>query len=368
MPGRIVSPGRMWGSAWIPLRALLFALVLGAGGGMVFVWVGMPLPWMLGAVLATMIAAFSGAPIGVPNVFRNSMLVVLGVLIGSGFTPEILSLLPRWAISITGVLGFTILLVPLSYWFFRRVVGYRKVDAFFAGLPGGLAAVIFIGAEVGADLRKLSVIHSTRIVVVCFVIPVWIRLTDGTVRSVTAMPRFQGGLEGRDALVLVACGLVGYFVAARLRLPAPFMLGPLFFSAAAHMMGWTAAKPPVLLVVAAQVVVGSAIGCRFVGVSVRQVLGSVALGLVIAVVMLIGAFGMAFGLHKLTGLPFNAMLLALAPGGLPEMTLIALSLDIDLALVVSHHLARVLFINLAVPILARIVLRPEDMAGPQPGD
>jgi hypothetical protein len=59
--------------------------------------------------------------------------------------------------------------------------------------------------------------------------------------------------------------------------------------------------------------------------------------------------------HRLTGLPYNAVLLALAPGGLPEMTLIALSLHIDLALVVSHHLVRVLFINVGVPLLFRLL-------------
>jgi uncharacterized membrane protein AbrB (regulator of aidB expression) len=37
------------------------------------------------------------------------------------------------------------------------------------------------------------------------------------------------------------------------------------------------------------------------------------------------------------------------------MTLIALSLHIDLALVVSHHLVRVLFINVGVPLLFRLL-------------
>jgi hypothetical protein len=74
--------------------------------------------------------------------------------------------------------------------------------------------------------------------------------------------------------------------------------------------------------------------------------------------MVASAFAMAWLLHRITGLPYNAVLLALAPGGLPEMTLIALSLHIDLALVVSHHLVRVLFINLAVPVLYRLLYGP----------
>ena len=115
--------------------------------------------------------------------------------------------------------------------------------------------------------------------------------------------------------------------------------------------------------VAAQVVVGSAIGCRFVGIALRRVLGTLALSGVSAVLMVASAFAMASLLHRITGLPYNAVLLALAPGGLPEMTLIALSLHIDLALVVTHHLVRVLFINLAVPVLYRMLYgKPEPSA------
>ena len=77
--------------------------------------------------------------------------------------------------------------------------------------------------------------------------------------------------------------------------------------------------------------------------------GTVGLGVVSALGMLAVAMGAAALLHRLTGLPFDALLLSLAPGGLPEMTLIALSLDIDLAMVVAHHLVRVLFINLLSP-------------------
>lgn len=334
------------------LGQLTLALLMGTLGGWVFSRLGFPLPWLLGAVFLTLLGAFSRLPIDVPAPFRNGMLVVLGVLVGSGFSPEILGRLPRWYVSISVVLLYSITITALGYVFFRRLAGYDQVNAFFAGLPGGLAAVIFIGAEAGADLRRLSLVHSVRIVLVCFTIPLWIRFAEG-IDSAPSLPPASGAMGVGDALLLAACGVLGYFLAAKLRFPAPFLLGPLLLSGGAHLVGFTAAKPPGLLVIAAQVVVGSAIGCRFVGVSIKQALGSVGWGLAATALMVGGAFATALGLHWGTGLPFNAMLLSLAPGGLPEMTLIALSLDIDLALVVSHHLVRVLFINLVVPLLAR---------------
>lgn len=348
-----------------PAGRLALALAVGAAGGWTFDRLGLPLPWMLGAVCFSLAAALAGAPMAVPNGFRNGMLLVLGVLIGSGFTPDILAHVHQWAVSISLVLVYTVALTFGGAWFFRHAGGYSRLDAFFAGLPGGLAAVVFIGAEVGADLRRLSIVHSVRIVLVCFTIPFWIRLAEGV--GVGAVQRsLTAWMPPGDALLLAACGIVGYFLARRLRLAAPFLLGPLILSGAVHLAGLTAAKPPGLLIVAAQVVVGSAIGCRFVGVALRRVLGTVGLGLASAALMVATAFAAAWGVHALTGLPYNAVLLALAPGGLPEMTLIALSLHIDLALVVSHHLVRVLFINIGVPLLYRLLFGRGGAAAPPP--
>ena len=53
-------------------------------------------------------------------------------------------------------------------------------------------------------------------------------------------------------------------------------------------------------------------------------------------------------LHLLVGEPVAAVFLAFAPGGLAEMTLIALSLKINVIYVTVHHVGRiVLAVSLA---------------------
>ncbi len=340
---------------WLGAGRLALALALGSTGGWLFARLNLPLPWMLCAVCFTLVAALGGAPVVVPDAVRNGMLIVLGVLIGSGFSPEVLGQLHRWALSISLVLLYTVLLTFAGAAFFRRLAGFRPVDAFFAGLPGGLAAVVFIGADAGADLRRLSIVHSVRIVAVCFSIPFWVRYSEGLAGIVASRAGTTAAMDWPDALLLTACAGAGLYLARRARLSAPYLLGPMLLSATAHMTGLTAARPPSMLVVAAQVAIGSAIGCRFMGISLRRVLGTLGWGFAAALLMIGSAFAMAWLVHGATGLPYDAVLLALAPGGLPEMTLIALSLHIDLALVVSHHLVRVLFINVAVPVLFRLL-------------
>jgi uncharacterized protein len=59
----------------------------------------------------------------------------------------------------------------------------------------------------------------------------------------------------------------------------------------------------------------------------------------------VAALGLAFmfaeGLHLLVGEPVAAVFLAFAPGGLAEMSLIALSLQMSAIYVTAHHVARI---------------------------
>ena len=52
----------------------------------------------------------------------------------------------------------------------------------------------------------------------------------------------------------------------------------------------------------------------------------------------------AFTLSLISGLNIIALMLAYSPGGLTEMSLVALSLQIEVAFVAFHHIARVLIV------------------------
>src|SRR3546814_5734267 len=75
-------------------------------------------------------------------------------------------------------------------------------------------------------------------------------------------------------------------------------------------------------------------------------------------------------LHPLTGLPTIGIFLAFAPGGVAEMSLIALALSIDAALVATHHIVRIFLIVVLTPLLFRVL--PAQVVGrpglPAPGE
>ena len=112
--------------------------------------------------------------------------------------------------------------------------------------------------------------------------------------------------------------------------------------------------PPGWMIAATQVVLGTGLGARFAGIGRDLLLRAGKAALANAAASLAIAFGFATALHGLTGEPVAAVFLAFAPGGLAEMSLIALSLQMSVIYVTAHHVVRIV---LAVVVLQGIARR-----------
>ena len=251
------------------LKPLLLALVIGTIGGFVFDYLRMPLAWMLGACVFSTVAAFSGLRIGMRVRLRQGMIIIMGVLLGAGFTPDLVQRLGQWAISLVVLTGMTMTGATLCYLWFRRFTDWDKPTCYFAAMPGGLNDMTILGGAMGGEERAIALAHALRILTVVLTIPVWYRLVNGAQTSVLTMTHGASNYDWQDYAILTACGIAGALLGRLLRLPASFMMGPMILSAIVHLSGVTDSKPPGELVAAAQIVMGTGIGCRFVGAASR---------------------------------------------------------------------------------------------------
>lgn len=344
-----------WAARLVPFARVALALALGTVGGILFDAFGLPLAWMLGAMTVSTACALAGLPMEMDQRLRKGMVAVLGVMIGSAFTPDLVGRLPQWGPSLIGLAVYTLTAALAGGAYFRRVAKYDPVTAHFSAVPGGVTEMTLVGGAMGADDRTISLSHGVRILVTVFVIPFWFRYFEGFDGGGTAIAAPLHGLSGRDALVMAACALAGAPLAARLRIPAAYLTGPLFLSAIVHLAGATEARPPGTLVAVAQVVLGTAIGCRFAGVELGRVMHTLKHGLAAIVLLLCLTFLFGTALAALTGLERKALYLAFSPGGVTEMSLIALALGIDIAYVSTHHLARILMVVVLAPVSFRLM-------------
>lgn len=317
----------------------------------------LPLPWMLGALCVTMTAAVARLPVAGPIRIRPAVVAVIGVLLGSRFTPEVVDQAAQAAVTVAILLVYLALVAVVVVPFYRFVGRQDWTTAYFAGMPGGLSEMIELGEAKGADVPAIVLAHSLRIVVTIGLMALLFRFGLGHEVGTGATQPTEAPLGAVDALVLAACAVVGAVLGTRLRLPAPTFLGPLILSAAVHLVGWTESVPPALLVNAAQVALGTMLGCRFQGIvpGVLARAGMLSLGATGLTLALAGLGAVA--MLELAGVGIDQALLALAPGGLTEMGLIALAINADVAFVALHHVLRILVVIVVAPLALPLLVR-----------
>ncbi len=341
----------------------LLALAIGAAGGWLAHSLHLPLAWMIGAMLASTAGAIGGLPVTLPSWLRTLFIAVLGVMLGSRFRPEILQQLGEWSVSLGGLVFYTIVAGLIGMAYLRRFGGYDGVTSYFSAMPGGLSEMILVGSAMGGDARVIALMHASRILIVILILPFAFQVLfgyDPVNRPASGPPMAEEGL--RDIGMLIGAGIVGYFAARAARLPASQLVGPMLCSAAIHLLGWTQATPPAELVAVSQVVIGTAIGCRFAGTRVYFVLRVVTAAAGLTILLLLLSLGFALALHAMTDLPTPSLVLAYAPGGLAEMSLVALALALDAAFVATHHIARIFLVVVLAPNAFRLRRRYQEKA------
>src|SRR3546814_15030819 len=101
-------------------------------------------------------AAVLGAPLrGTVNV-RPAMQAVIGVMLGSGFTPTVLARVGEWGLSLALLVAYLAAVWAIVYPYFRRVAGYDSTTAYFSAMPGGFSTMMIVGSLMGADVRNIE--------------------------------------------------------------------------------------------------------------------------------------------------------------------------------------------------------------------
>lgn len=334
-----------------------FTLAVAVAGALLFEALSLPLPWMLGSMSAVTLGAMLQLKLFAPPAIRPPMTAVIGVLLGAAFTPSLLDDLFVWIPTLLGLVMFSVTSGMACAVYLHKVAGFDRVTAYFGGMPGGLVEMIELGSERGADERAVALMHSSRILLVVFSLPFILQWREGV-----AIAGYDAGSPGlTDAplstfLLLLGCGIAGRQIGRSLRFPARDLMGPMLVSAVLHVAGLTEFTPPKEIVYIAQLVIGTVLGVRFVGVAPRLIGRMLAIAGGMTAILILIVFLTALVVGILTGADLATLVLAYSPGGLAEMSLVALALNADVTFVAAHHLARILLVMLfAAPMYALLV-------------
>jgi hypothetical protein len=354
----LLAIGRAFSPARFAYRQFSLAIGIGLLGALTFVYLNAPLPWMLGAMTASTIAALAGARISAPSVVRMPMVLIVGVMVGATFSPEILQRFPEWWQTIVVLLLLSIMLGAVCTIYLYVVSGFNLATAYFSAMPGGLIEMVTLAEEHKGDIRTVALVHSVRILVIVFCVPITVRLIEGVGAGSSGMLRFSVvDMNAIDLLWIFGTGIAGIVVGRLVRMPAAYLLGPLAASALVHATGISEFKLPAEFLYMSQLVIGASVGCRFVGVASLTIFRIIRVALGMTLIFLAFTALFAWIAAEVSDYGFVPLFLAYAPGGLPEMSLVAIALHIEVAFVAFHHIVRLFMVMGGAPLAYAFVGR-----------
>jgi membrane AbrB-like protein len=335
-------------------RALL-TLLIAAGGGAAASLMGVPLAWMIGAMLAVAAAGFARFPAEAPGMVRITGLVVLGTALGLAFTAPVLravaASMPAIVLGGLAAIGAGAAVGRLT----ARLAGTDARTGYFCSVPGGIIVMVVLAARAGADVAAVTLSQTLRMALVVLVYPPLLALSGarGDALFAAAMPEVDLLLLP----VLLAAALAGALALRLTGAANPWMLGPVAVALGCSVAGIVPSGVPAWLSNAAQVLMGASLGVRLTPgsllrsrrLAVASVVSVVAIALLLAAFALLLAWGF--------GLPAASVVLGMAPGGMPEMAVTAKVLNLGVPLVLAFHLVRTLLCNILVGPLWRLMER-----------
>ena len=335
------------------MRATVTGFAVAGAGVLAFKLLHLPLPFLMGPIFACLIASLIGIPMRGITPLNEAMRSILGVAVGSTFTVALLgSMAAMWPtllmvpvmISAIGAVG-----VP----YFQRLWGFDFPTSYYSAMPGGLQDMLIFGEEAGGDVRALSLIHATRVMVIVVALPFLLKWAwDADLSNPPGAP--AASLAWSQMALMAFCGLVGWQLAKRLGLFGASILGPLLLAAIFALAGLLEHRPPAEAIWAAQFFIGMGVGTKYAGISWYEIRRDVTAALGFCLILLVLTVIFAETIHLFHLAPAMETILAFAPGGQAEMAVLALIVGADLAFVVAHHVLRIFLVILGAPLAARL--------------
>ncbi|WP_409363353.1 AbrB family transcriptional regulator [Bradyrhizobium sp. AUGA SZCCT0042] len=346
----------------IPDRARILStietIVLGAAGGLLFLWANLPGGLISGAMFAVGIAAICGRPLAMPPILTQSVLLLLGITLGSLVSRQLIQHMSSYPLTI-GLLALATFCSTFgSSFYLQRFHGWDQTSALLAGSPGALSQITILAAEKGADVAGIAVVQTMRVIILTAALPLLLALTG---IAPSAPPNIAAIIASPlELAVLIAAAVAVALLLLLMKFPASWMFGAMIASSVLHGTDMIEGGLPPWMRGVALVGIGAVIGTRFARVKRSTLLSHVNAGLgSFAVAIVISAIFVAI-IALTTHVRLADVLVAFAPGAMDAMLALALTLHIDPIFVGAHHLSRFVFVSITTPGIIHLFGRPQD--------
>lgn len=323
-------------------RAPLAGLIVALAAGYLCAWLRTPLPWMIGPLFAVAGARLAGFHLVALPGARYAGQWIIGSALGLYFTPTVVhqvALLAPWMV-VAGV--YALMSGIICGIVLARLANVDLQTGFFASVPGGATEMSILAERFGARTDLVAVAQSLRIMMVVSLIPflyTWIDVHG-------ADPYVQGAREfsWRGIGLLMMLTALGGAALHRFRFPNGWVIGALCVSLPLTAFEVNLSSVPSWVSNAGQLLIGCSLASRFKRDFLSRAPRFVsAVSVTVLLAMILAAL---FGALLAWAMPAHiaTMILAMAPGGVAEMSITAKVLQLGVPVVTAFHVARMVLL------------------------
>jgi uncharacterized protein len=336
------------------LVRMLTALALGVAAALAFERLHIPIPWMIGPLVAIGFVNLMGGHLEPIPFGRQSGQLFIGTGVGLYFTPSVLTALvaQSWVIVLGGVLIMAV--AAIGGRLLARASGIDKTTCFFATVPGGAAEMAVLAARYGGVVPAVAIAQAIRVAMLVLILPA--AVTYSGIAAGAREPIFVIPFAPAPFALLMAITICGAVLFQTIRLQNPWTMGPLMVSAALAVLEIQLSGVPREISNFAQLMLGSALGARFEREFFLRYRLFIPIALINGTYVIVASAAVAGVVVWLSDIPLATALTGCGPGGIAEMTITAKALGLAVATVTAFQLVRIVLANFGASFVLRLVV------------
>lgn len=316
------------------------------------VWIELPLPWLLGPLLITLlIGSFSISNPCHPR-WRMTGQVIIGMVLGLYFSPALMNALSiYWMFIVFGILWSMMLslaLASLQY----KVNQLDWATAWFASAIGSASEMVNIAEKHQAQVDKVTASHSLRIVILVVLVPIFMGLYFDVTWPVPTQPVLKISVFSTVLLFVIALVVAKLFDA--LNVLNAWILGPLFLVGILSYFELLNQSFPAWFIAFGQLCIGWSLGSKFPFSFLKNNQKFLFFTLLFNFIALLLSIFLVISLVQFVSVDAKVLLLGLSPGGIAEMSLMAKVLGLSVPIIVAFQLSRLIFVILTTRFFYRL--------------
>lgn len=329
----------------------LISVAVGSAGAALAYMISMPLYPLIGAALLISALSLRGLKFDVAPPVRDIAFVLIGINVGSAVTPDVIDTVIRWPVAFAALFICLCAIILVCQAMLVRIFKFDRQTGLMAAMPGHLTFSVGYGAAINADIVKITIVQTIRVLALTISVPLIARSAGIEMGS-----SFLAISEHMSLIhfVIVAglSGLVGC-IFVKVKIPAPFFLSSMLVSSAGHLSGFIVGGLHQTFFIIPLIVLGTMTGSRFGNVSIKTLRQVFAAGIAITIVSSALAALAAVSVAGFLSMPLSHVFVAFAPGGLETMIIMGAALGANPAFVTASHTIRLFALVFIIPFFVK---------------